>query len=796
MWKCFNRGVWETIDRSVNLFKADTSNGTCLISSLAKDLDGLNDESTRSKPKECFEDKSAKSHISEERSVPCERKKRRPVNGTVKIQCDHSSASKVFSRDLRHARPLETTQIFDKTPAYSINDDVNANHLKDCHPPPGIIYSCTGRTINGKCEIECSCDARSFPDSDYISESQVPDEGRVWSFGKSRESNIKWKLQLQSQSKSRETVGFPEERRGFYLSFSKQNEPSLTKSKFCSSVKRIISLRDDQSVKEKSVALPQKNNQPYDLIHLTPHGKSNCMLKLPFHCNWFGGFTGLKNVSTYWLIKPNCEFGGGDSGGTDREKSGESEETKEDAWRECQMHQSLLEAIRWSSAVLLGWFLGQVRFWHTHGGEQRDRALQNRSKCCIPDSLAKLLVTWQSDTTLPLKVLPSKSNGLPKSHKEKEVSEVQGGEMPLIDEACSEFFPHPLLLLQSEENNLYNRHSLSNDLVLEKAESINCHESHSKQQPSETHKNDVIPMQWHVNSAENVAYGPITFEEAVKEAGKELEEAQAEVLLTLALKKLNEDCSDAQNELPADLFQSAASLGSSVAAFNLGICYEKGVGGVDKNLTQAYHWYKQASEQGHPAATYNLAVFHANGLGGLHPNTFQANQLLLKASSLGLEEATKALGFLSSLNSVEKQCYNEEPSSLENNAYLCKAVGCENFGSSNSLATRALPKAVSSKRVKKRQGAVGMYSESCHGNNVDQSLSFVNVGAVSKTSEYFKETPNLSSLKIGDLLLPRGINLNKSADTARPLLEEIMFDDHPCMKSTHADNSSVQLLAH
>lgn len=52
------------------------------------------------------------------------------------------------------------------------------------------------------------------------------------------------------------------------------------------------------------------------------------------------------------------------------------------------------------------------------------------------------------------------------------------------------------------------------------------------------------------------------------------------------------------------------------ATFNLGLCYEKGIG-VEKNLYLAQECYQIASSLGHSKAMYNLGVFYVHGLGGL-----------------------------------------------------------------------------------------------------------------------------------------------------------------------------------
>uniref|UniRef100_A0A1L8DCF8 Putative extracellular protein sel-1 n=1 Tax=Nyssomyia neivai TaxID=330878 RepID=A0A1L8DCF8_9DIPT len=78
------------------------------------------------------------------------------------------------------------------------------------------------------------------------------------------------------------------------------------------------------------------------------------------------------------------------------------------------------------------------------------------------------------------------------------------------------------------------------------------------------------------------------------------------------------------------------------ATFNLGLCYERGLG-VKKNLRQAMECYQMATELGHPKAMYNLGVFYVQGIGGLKRSRRVARQLFEAAAQLGQEDAQAAL---------------------------------------------------------------------------------------------------------------------------------------------------------
>lgn len=89
-------------------------------------------------------------------------------------------------------------------------------------------------------------------------------------------------------------------------------------------------------------------------------------------------------------------------------------------------------------------------------------------------------------------------------------------------------------------------------------------------------------------------------------------------------------------------FKLATSHRHPGATFNLGLCYELGIG-VEKNLKNAMKFYQAASDMGHSKAMYNLGVFYVKGLGGLKKNRRAAYACFTAAQKMGLETAQKAL---------------------------------------------------------------------------------------------------------------------------------------------------------
>lgn len=78
------------------------------------------------------------------------------------------------------------------------------------------------------------------------------------------------------------------------------------------------------------------------------------------------------------------------------------------------------------------------------------------------------------------------------------------------------------------------------------------------------------------------------------------------------------------------------------ATFNLGVCYETGIG-VEKDMKNAMECYRAAASLGHKKAMYNLGVFYVHGRGGLKKNMEAAQACFEAADKMGLRRATRAL---------------------------------------------------------------------------------------------------------------------------------------------------------
>lgn len=67
-------------------------------------------------------------------------------------------------------------------------------------------------------------------------------------------------------------------------------------------------------------------------------------------------------------------------------------------------------------------------------------------------------------------------------------------------------------------------------------------------------------------------------------------------------------------ESAARIWRELADQGNTVAQFNLGISYQKGLG-VEQDTAVAFHWFRRAAEHGHGGSQYNLGVMFANANG-------------------------------------------------------------------------------------------------------------------------------------------------------------------------------------
>lgn len=125
----------------------------------------------------------------------------------------------------------------------------------------------------------------------------------------------------------------------------------------------------------------------------------------------------------------------------------------------------------------------------------------------------------------------------------------------------------------------------------------------------------------------------------VEQAVKELLSVLGEIEFQLGIKSINVG----DFETGVSHFKLATSHQHAGATFNLGICFEHGLG-IKQDMAMAMTCYQIAADLGHPQAIYNLGIFYAQGLGGLKKNRKAAKKCFETAAQLGVMEAKLALG--------------------------------------------------------------------------------------------------------------------------------------------------------
>lgn len=95
-------------------------------------------------------------------------------------------------------------------------------------------------------------------------------------------------------------------------------------------------------------------------------------------------------------------------------------------------------------------------------------------------------------------------------------------------------------------------------------------------------------------------------------------------------------------EIAVSHLKLATSHRHAEATYNLGVCYETGVG-VERNMKNAMECYRAAASLGNKKAMFNLGVFYVHGRGGLKKNRDAARACFNAAKKMGLREAAIAL---------------------------------------------------------------------------------------------------------------------------------------------------------
>ncbi|XP_065349354.1 DAP3-binding cell death enhancer 1-like [Cloeon dipterum] len=148
-------------------------------------------------------------------------------------------------------------------------------------------------------------------------------------------------------------------------------------------------------------------------------------------------------------------------------------------------------------------------------------------------------------------------------------------------------------------------------------------------------------------------------EQEVSDAQKQLKEIGSNIDNILGVCYQNQS----KPEMALENFKLAWSGGNVRACYNLGLCYELGVG-TDPDPVKAAEYYKTAASLGHVQAAYNLGVYYAQGRGGLPKDKSMAKQLFLEAANKGLLQAKAAVEAMTPYQPPETHVQVHHPPSL------------------------------------------------------------------------------------------------------------------------------------
>lgn len=258
--------------------------------------------------------------------------------------------------------------------------------------------------------------------------------------------------------------------------------------------------------------------------------------------------------------------------------------TNSNKWGFQHLNKSWVDAITWSGAAVLGWYTSQIIHFKV---KQHCRILDLQEKACAPVN------------NLVNSVQPFLSSVNKNDFYVESISKI--GKM------FSEFTPTVYLMPNDSEKDFKELSKVSIKENVSEKTSVTRTLSNSTSETSDDDLGDVL------NSIEN-RLGLAAIESGHYQDG-------------------------------LSLLRSAAERNHAPAIYNLGLCYEKGLG-VTANEKTAMELYKSAASLDHPEALYNLGIYYGQGRGGLKADQETAIRLLRLAAVQGQQAAVEALKYL------------------------------------------------------------------------------------------------------------------------------------------------------
>ncbi|XP_014238665.1 uncharacterized protein LOC106660244 [Trichogramma pretiosum] len=164
-------------------------------------------------------------------------------------------------------------------------------------------------------------------------------------------------------------------------------------------------------------------------------------------------------------------------------------------------------------------------------------------------------------------------------------------------------------------------------------------------------------------------YGPPTADEAIKEALDKFILTHKKVLAEHELDYGMKAIEEKRFKDAVQHFTIGSELLSVSSMFNLGLCYELGLG-TSVDYSKAAEYYQKAADKNHIDAMYNLGIFYAQGKGDFQVNLSTAKKLFTQAAKNGHIKASKALLLEKAFQKQSGQKYKNsylEVKTLKNN---------------------------------------------------------------------------------------------------------------------------------
>lgn len=124
---------------------------------------------------------------------------------------------------------------------------------------------------------------------------------------------------------------------------------------------------------------------------------------------------------------------------------------------------------------------------------------------------------------------------------------------------------------------------------------------------------------------------------------KEARDGSVEAEIQLAIRFMNGDRAEQDQDRSFRIFESLAKAGDARAQYFLGVALEQGAG-IEKNPEEAMKWFRRSAEKGYDLGQYWYAFMLSRGRGVPEPDWEAALPWFRKAANQGHQDAQFSLG--------------------------------------------------------------------------------------------------------------------------------------------------------